>query len=57
MKKTELKYGDKKKKKEVKKLPPIKYEFIDSPDNQYKIDRAYDILFEEMEKNYERRNI
>jgi len=47
----------KKKKKQFKKLPSLEYKFVDSPDNQYKIDKAYDILFEEMEKNYGRRNI
>ena len=40
-----------KKKKQLKKLPSLEYKFIDSPDNQFKIDKAYDILFEEMEKN------
>ncbi len=40
-----------KKKKQVKKLPSVKYIFVDSPDNQEKLDKAYDILFKEVFKN------
>ena len=40
----------KKKKIQLKKLPSLEYKFIDSSDNQYNIDKAYDILFDEMEK-------
>ena len=36
----------KKKKKQVKKLPTVEYKFVDSPDNQEKIDKAFDTLFD-----------
>jgi hypothetical protein len=41
----------KKKKKIVKKVPSLKYKFIDSADSKEKIDKAFDILFEEVLKN------
>ena len=37
-------------KKQVKKIPVVEYKFVDSPDNQHKIDKAYDVLFEEVFK-------
>jgi hypothetical protein len=41
----------KKKKKHAKKLPSVEYVYVDSPDNQLKINKVYDILFEETLNN------
>lgn len=41
----------KKDKKDNKKVPLLEYKFIDSTDSKNNVDRAFDILFEEVLKS------